>query len=123
VKFGKITENILPPATQTSYPPPNGCIDRYFLKQKFLPGFIKIGGIEKLWEEYPKSFGRNWRVIENGTGNGTITEGHANSSSCYGLTSYWANMFRPFDDPDFPWFGLWFALPIVEIWYWCTDQV
>ncbi|CAB4010763.1 sodium glucose cotransporter 5-like [Paramuricea clavata] len=86
-------------------------------------GFIEIGGLEKLWEEYPKSFGRNWRTMENVTVNGTISESHGNSSSCYGLTPYWANMFRPFDDPDFPWFGLWFALPIVEIWYWCTDQV
>ncbi|CAB3992850.1 sodium glucose cotransporter 5-like [Paramuricea clavata] len=87
-------------------------------------GFREIGGIEKLWEEYPKSFGRNWRAIENVTVNGTISGSHGNSSSCnYGLTPYWANMFRPFDDPDFPWFGLWFALPIVEIWYWCTDQV
>jgi hypothetical protein len=90
---------------------------------KIIPGFIEIGGIEKLWEEYPKSFGRNWRAMENVTVNGTISESHGNSSSCYGLTPYWGNMFRPFDDPDFPWFGLWFALPIVEIWYWCTDQV
>ena len=91
---------------------------------KIIQGFIEIGGIEKLWEEYPKSFGRNWRAIENVTVNGTISESHGNSSSCnYGLTPYWANMFRPFDDPEFPWFGVWFALPIVEIWYWCTDQV
>ena len=94
------------------------------LNQHFsVPGFIEIGGIDKLWEEYPKAFGRNWREVENVTVNGTLPESHTNTSSCYGLTPYWGNMFRPFDDPDFPWFGLWFALPIVEIWYWCTDQV
>ncbi|CAB3994367.1 sodium glucose cotransporter 5-like [Paramuricea clavata] len=42
-------------------------------------GFIEIGGIEKLWEEYPKSFGRNWREIENVTVNGTISESNGNS--------------------------------------------
>ena len=61
--------------------------------------------------------------MENATVNGSTAENHANATSCYGLTPYWANMFRPFDDPDFPWFGLWFALPIIQIWYWCTDQV
>lgn len=85
-------------------------------------GFKEIGGIEKLWEEYPKSFGRNWRVVENVTNlNETLNKNSTNS--CYGLTKYWGNMFRPFDDADYPWFGLWFALPIIEIWYWCTDQV
>lgn len=32
------------------------------------------------------------------------------------------NMFRPLNDPEFPWAGILFAAPIVGIWYWCTDQ-
>ena len=45
------------------------------------------------------------------------------SSSCYSMTPYWPNMFRPASDPEYPWVGLWIALPIIGIWYWCTDQV
>ena len=32
------------------------------------------------------------------------------------------NMWRPIDDPDFPWTGMLFGGTIVGIWYWCTDQ-
>ena len=32
------------------------------------------------------------------------------------------NMWRPSNDPDFPWTGLVFGGSIVGIWYWCTDQ-
>ena len=32
------------------------------------------------------------------------------------------NMWRPMNDPDFPWTGLVFGGAIVGIWYWCTDQ-
>lgn len=31
-------------------------------------------------------------------------------------------LWRPLDDPQFPWLGLIIASPIVGIWYWCTDQ-
>jgi SSS family solute:Na+ symporter len=32
------------------------------------------------------------------------------------------NMWRPADDPDFPWPSLVVASTIAGIWYWCTDQ-
>ena len=32
------------------------------------------------------------------------------------------NMWRPSNDPDFPWTGLLFGGTIVGLWYWCTDQ-
>ena len=32
------------------------------------------------------------------------------------------NMWRPADDPEFPWTGMVFGGTIVGIWYWCTDQ-
>ena len=32
------------------------------------------------------------------------------------------DMWRPSNDPDFPWTGLLFGGTIVGLWYWCTDQ-
>ncbi|MBC9797406.1 sodium:solute symporter [Sinomicrobium weinanense] len=32
------------------------------------------------------------------------------------------NMWRPADDPKYPWTGMVFGGAIVGIWYWCTDQ-
>ncbi|MCC6397417.1 MAG: sodium:solute symporter [Bacteroidetes bacterium] len=34
---------------------------------------------------------------------------------------FWS-MFRPMDDPDFPWTGIVLGAPIMGVWYWCTDQ-
>lgn len=31
-------------------------------------------------------------------------------------------LWRPINDPDFPWLGVVLASPIIGIWYWCTDQ-
>ncbi len=31
-------------------------------------------------------------------------------------------VWRPIDDPDFPWLGILIGSPVVGIWYWCTDQ-
>ncbi|MBN1491557.1 MAG: sodium/solute symporter, partial [Phycisphaerae bacterium] len=32
------------------------------------------------------------------------------------------NLWKPMDDPKFPWLGILFGAPIVGLWYWCTDQ-
>ena len=32
------------------------------------------------------------------------------------------NMWKPLDDPEFPWLGMLITPPIVGLWYWCTDQ-
>lgn len=32
------------------------------------------------------------------------------------------DMWRPVDDPSFPWTGIALGAPILGIWYWCTDQ-
>ena len=32
------------------------------------------------------------------------------------------NMWKPMTDPDFPWTGIIFGVPILGVWYWCTDQ-
>jgi SSS family solute:Na+ symporter len=31
-------------------------------------------------------------------------------------------LWRPLNDPQFPWLGILMASPIIGIWYWCTDQ-
>ncbi|MFO7901555.1 MAG: sodium:solute symporter [Pirellulaceae bacterium] len=36
--------------------------------------------------------------------------------------SQFFNLWRPWDDPAFPWLGMLVAAPIVGMWYWCTDQ-
>ena len=32
-------------------------------------------------------------------------------------------VWKPIDDPAFPWTGIVFGAPILAVWYWCTDQV
>ena len=32
------------------------------------------------------------------------------------------SMWKPINNPDFPWTGIVFGAPILGIWYWCTDQ-
>lgn len=34
---------------------------------------------------------------------------------------YW-NLFRPNDDPDFPWLPILLGYPVMGVWFWCTDQ-
>ncbi|HPU55824.1 MAG TPA: sodium:solute symporter [Verrucomicrobiota bacterium] len=31
-------------------------------------------------------------------------------------------LWRPLQDPEFPWLGVLIASPIIGLWYWCTDQ-
>ena len=31
-------------------------------------------------------------------------------------------MWKPANDPAFPWTGILFGAPILGVWYWCTDQ-
>lgn len=101
--------------------------------------FVEVGGYDALWEGYGSAVGKSVLIgaqtmvanstnstMVNGTmGNGTM--GNTNLSSgleaCFKLTPEWGHMFRPIDDPDYPWLGLWTTLPIMGVWYWCTDQV
>lgn len=32
------------------------------------------------------------------------------------------HMFKPINDPDYPWTGILFGAPIIAFWYWITDQ-
>ncbi|MCX7798705.1 MAG: sodium/solute symporter [Melioribacter sp.] len=38
------------------------------------------------------------------------------------LPSEYFQMFKPVDDPDFPWTGIIFGAPIIAFWYWCADN-
>lgn len=91
-------------------------------------GFIEVGGYNGLWEKYGDAMGKPYTPgggSANVTGNmSTVMPTNGSDlSSCFKLTPYWDHMFRPIDDPDYPWLGLWTTLPIMGIWYWCTDQV
>lgn len=106
--------------------------------------FVKVGGYDALWEGYGSAVGKSVLIgaqtmVANSTnstmgnstmGNGTMGNGTMGNESlssgleaCFKLTPEWGHMFRPIDDPDYPWLGLWTTLPIMGVWYWCTDQV
>jgi SSS family solute:Na+ symporter len=40
-----------------------------------------------------------------------------------GLDESMFSMVKPASDPEMPWHGLLLGVPILGIWYWCTDQV
>ncbi len=45
-----------------------------------------------------------WGALQEGVGDGFMS------------------MWKPMNDPDFPWTGILFGAPILGVWYWCTDQ-
>lgn len=38
------------------------------------------------------------------------------------LPSEYFQMFKPINDPEFPWTGIVFGAPIIAFWYWCADN-
>ncbi len=40
-----------------------------------------------------------------------------------GLDASYFDMVRPADDPEMSWVGLVLGVPVLGVWYWCTDQV
>jgi SSS family solute:Na+ symporter len=38
------------------------------------------------------------------------------------LPADYFQMFKPMDDPEFPWTGILFGAPIIAFWYWCADN-
>lgn len=38
------------------------------------------------------------------------------------LPAHFFNMFKNASDPEYPWTGIIFGMPIIAFWYWCTDQ-
>jgi len=38
------------------------------------------------------------------------------------LPADYFQMFKPIDDPEFPWTGIIFGAPIIAFWYWCADN-
>lgn len=106
--------------------------------------FAKVGGLDGLWSKFGSSMGKPlWSTASStnfpSTGTSVVnsnlsstaattvadTLGKSNDTidSCYKLTPYWGDLWRPVDDPDYPWLGLWTSLFITAVWYFCTDQV
>jgi len=92
------------------------------LTRMFSSGFVRVGGYDALWSKYESAVGTPYRADG---GNSSLLNATHNSTleACYKMTPYWGNMIRPLDDPDYPWLGIWTTLPIMGVWYWCTDQV
>ena len=107
-------------------------------------GFREVGGIDELWRKYATAVGipdsirlaaknlttpattiiSTMASVSVATTAANITRGNVtDTSGCYGVDPNWNHMFRPYDDKEYPWIGLWFSLPVTGIWYWCTDQV
>ena len=68
----------------------------------------KIGGISALYEKFPATYNSSFH--------------NRSFNSCFDPSQSF-HIFRPLSDPQFPWAGLLFGLPLSGIWYWCTDQV
>lgn len=47
----------------------------------------------------------------------------AQNRSCAQPSRYYMNLLRPMDPNDYPWLGMTFGMAILQVWYWCTDQV
>lgn len=105
-------------------------------------GFDKVGGLDGLWQKFGTSMGKpltstvspvttatvSYTTVSSALNTMTATvvssfPGNDTIGSCYKLTPYWGNLWRPLDDPDYPWLGLWTSLFITSVWYFCTDQV
>ncbi|HEY5140578.1 MAG TPA: hypothetical protein VIJ25_14865, partial [Methylococcales bacterium] len=35
--------------------------------------------------------------------------------------SFW-HLFKPSNDPDYPWYAILLGYPVIAVWFWCTDQ-
>jgi len=70
-------------------------------------GFVDIGGYAGLIEQYMNS---------------TPTFRKPDHLECGIPRNDSFNVFRDVHS-DFPWTGVIFGMPVLSIWYWCTDQV
>ncbi|KAM4052049.1 sodium/glucose cotransporter 1 [Anomaloglossus baeobatrachus] len=74
--------------------------------------FSKVGGYESFMDKYMKAIPTE--VYDNGT---------LINPACYTPRADSFHLFRDPINGDMPWPGLIFGLPILALWYWCTDQV
>ena len=66
----------------------------------FLIAFNKVGGVEALWDEFGKLIVPvvNMTNMTSNNTMGTMSSHSNTTSSCYSMTPYWSNMFRPASD-------------------------
>ena len=55
------------------------------------------------------------------TGVGLVKVGGPEGLAAAVPADYW-NLFRPNDDPAFPWLPILLGYPVMGVWFWCTDQ-
>lgn len=72
-----------------------------------ITAFDEVGGYENMQSEYMKAI-PSVRIANQSCG-----EPRADSF----------NVYRDATTGDLPWPGVIFGIPILAIWYWCTDQV
>ena len=72
------------------------------------PGFTDIGGYFGLIEKYM---------------NATPTYTKPMHPECGLPRNDSFHVFREVNDEDFPWTGVVIGMPLLSIWYWCSDQV
>jgi hypothetical protein len=70
-------------------------------------GFVKIGGLDKLYDEYPKA----------------IPSVLMNKSECGTPTDEAFHLLRNPVTGDLPWPGNVLGITILGMWYFCSDQV
>jgi len=72
-------------------------------------GLIKVGGYEKMMQEYLATAPSPEFLLTNDT--------------CGEAPHNFDHIFRDASDPNYPWPGVLFGATILSYWYFCTDQV
>lgn len=76
--------------------------------------FVLVAGSIAITTFGLKALG-GWEGMTSAIAQATAENGELTSSQFF-------NLWRPGNDPDYPWTGIIFGAPILGIWYWCTDQ-
>lgn len=83
--------------------------------------FVLVGGSLALLYFGSQGIITNVMGLQELGGFSAIKEAIANGTNPEKAGQYF-NLWRGFDDADYPWTGILFGAPILGIWYWCTDQ-
>ncbi|MPC60265.1 Sodium/glucose cotransporter 4 [Portunus trituberculatus] len=74
--------------------------------------FHAVGGYRNLVESFPYAMP-------------TVVSLDAHNQTCGRPSPYYMNLLRPIDSEnhDYPWLGMTVGMAVLQVWYWCTDQV
>ena len=79
----------------------------------FFPALIEVGGFEGIRANYPQAASTDTYLTQALYGN----------LSCGFPPEDAFHIFRPINDPNYPWFGMIFGLTILATDAWCVNQV